>query len=89
MTDYPPDVPILRAPGPWTALALCPQVGGELFFPSEEEGGHYEVARRVCALCPVAYECAEEAIVMGDTEGMWGGLTPSQRRRIRQERGLE
>ena len=37
------------------------------------------MAKRICASCPVADECAEDADINGETFGMWGGQTESER----------
>ncbi|MGL5912139.1 MAG: WhiB family transcriptional regulator [Phycicoccus sp.] len=65
---------------PWRAEALCPQVDTDLFFP--EVGRGHERARQVCALCPVARECAEHAVATGEEHGVWGGTTPNDRARL-------
>ncbi|NUT41231.1 MAG: WhiB family transcriptional regulator, partial [Thermoactinospora sp.] len=36
-----------------------------------------------CARCPVVDECRSYALREGETEGIWGGLTPQERRRSR------
>ena len=37
------------------------------------------MAKRICASCPVADECAEHADLNGETFGLWGGQTESER----------
>lgn len=51
-------------------------------FYRDGEDRSYREARLLCAVCPVRAECAEEGA--GEPDGMWGGLTPRQRRRGRQ-----
>lgn len=70
----------------WMDEAACAGVDQDIFYP--ERGESYEAARRVCARCPVTDECLEHALEIGDTLGMWGGLTPDQRYRLADERGL-
>lgn len=41
---------------------------------------HLKEARQGCAACPVQALCAEYAIVANEEFGIWGGLTPSERR---------
>lgn len=36
-------------------------------------------AKRICATCPVASECLDHALVVGERYGIWGGLTPDER----------
>ena len=42
----------------------------------------YEDARAVCLSCPVREECLTHALNEKERFGMWGGLTPIERRRI-------
>ncbi len=47
----------------------------------------YDKAREICAACPVRAQCEEYALANKERYGMWGGLTPIERRRIeRRER---
>jgi WhiB family transcriptional regulator, redox-sensing transcriptional regulator len=64
----------------WRDAALCRQTDPELFFP--DKGGSCEPAKRVCRVCPVRGECLDHAIRHHETDGVWGGLSPRQRRRI-------
>lgn len=36
-------------------------------------------AKAVCAVCPVRLECLEYANATDQREGIWGGLTPTER----------
>jgi WhiB family redox-sensing transcriptional regulator len=70
--------------------ALCREIGLELFFPDGKGDGHLEedyAARKLCASCPVVNECAEWGIAH-EIYGIWGGLTPQNRRTIRRQRGI-
>src|SRR5215217_3776896 len=42
----------------------------------------YEQARTICNACPVKTECLAHALQEKERYGMWGGLTPIERRRI-------
>lgn len=42
----------------------------------------YDQARSVCLACPVREECLNHALDEKERWGMWGGLTPIERRRI-------
>ncbi len=75
----------------WTGSAACrqPGVDPEWFFPIGEAGPALrEVARAkaVCARCPVARECLAWALRVGEPDGIWGGTTPGERRRLRRVR---
>ncbi len=58
--------------------ALCREVGATLFFPeSEDDSG--ELAKRVCAVCPVTEACLWYALAHPELEGVWGGASERQR----------
>ncbi len=70
--------------GDWREQALCAQSDPEMWFP---EGDHRitqgRQAKAICAKCPVQTQCLEEALANNDMFGVWGGLTASERHRIR------
>lgn len=64
-------------------LAACRRVDPELFFPVTETGpGAAQVARAkaVCNTCPVVADCLAFALEHGLTDGVFGGLSASERR---------
>lgn len=63
----------------WRALAACRGKPQEWWFPDHARRGQvdYSQALAVCAICPVKVPCA--AVSMAERDGMWGGLTPSER----------
>ncbi len=65
----------------WQERAVCAQVDPEAFFP--EPGGSTSEAKRVCARCEVKGECLEYALANDERFGIWGGLSESERRKIR------
>lgn len=67
---------------PWQAEALCAQTDPDEFFP--ERGSSARPAKSVCAQCPVRQECLEYALEHDERFGIWGGMSESERRRIRQ-----
>lgn len=69
----------------WETQGLC-RVGGydpDLWFPSPTEFSLVKLAQKVCYRCPVIMECRSTAIARGERNGIWGGLTEAQRKRIR------
>ena len=54
------------------------------FFPDPGDSAAVEQAKEVCEECPVLNECLSYAVGTNQTEGVWGGTTPSERRRLRQ-----
>lgn len=55
----------------------------EVFFPLPGEREKAERAKGICAHCPVAAQCLEEALRLGLDDGIWGGLAPEERRGLR------
>ena len=56
----------------------------DVFFPSDGVG--VEVARRICATCPVKEPCLEYALEQRIDHGVWGGCSERERRRILKRR---
>jgi WhiB family transcriptional regulator, redox-sensing transcriptional regulator len=70
----------------WQQDAACKDVPDpDVFFPGRTDDG--EAPKRVCAGCPVMAECLEFALAtMRAAErdhGVFGGLTPAERARLR------
>lgn len=64
--------------GPWSGWAddaLCPQVGPHLFVAGSEDRSAFELARRVCLMCPVRIECLADALAVGEAQGVRGGIS--------------
>jgi WhiB family transcriptional regulator, redox-sensing transcriptional regulator len=62
------------------AEAACTGVETSVFFPvSDTFAGE---AKAICAECPVAERCLEYAIATHQSEGVWGGLTGTERHRL-------
>lgn len=78
LDDLPPVAPFSYAP--WMDDALCAQTDPELFFP--HKGGPVRVARAVCARCPVQAECLNHALAGHERYGIFGGVTPMERRKL-------
>lgn len=69
----------------WQENAACRSVDPETFFPISEKPDNPQVirARAVCARCPVVLRCAEWALSTAMPDGIFGGITGPERRRIR------
>ena len=87
MTEYEPAavIPLPALGGAderdWRELALCAQVDPELWFP--ESGQPNGKAKLVCSWCDVKVECLAFALRANEQYGVWGGLSPDERRRLR------
>ena len=69
----------------WRNRAACRGVDPDVFYPVSDEEA--EVARAICAQCPVREACLEYALANRERDGVWGGATERERRRmIRQRR---
>jgi len=72
---------LVRRPS-WMVSAAC-RGKTELFYP-EGEGLARTEALLLCELCPVVRECLDWALKTGEmTHGVWGGMLPRQRRRVK------
>lgn len=71
----------------WQDEASCLGMDNKIFYPDvvEERGNDhtedFAEAKSICASCPVRVECLQESIKMREPDGVWGGLTPRERRR--------
>jgi WhiB family transcriptional regulator, redox-sensing transcriptional regulator len=70
----------------WMARGNCAEEPPAMFFPSDGVG--VEIARRICATCPVKEPCLEHALVNRIDHGVWGGASERERRRILKRRRL-
>lgn len=60
---------------------------GTIWEAFGDTSDYYEEAKSVCDVCPVRAQCLDHALINKERYGMWGGLTPIERRRIeRKER---
>ena len=65
----------------------CNNTDPEIWFGDQEEGYDFSrVAKELCKRCPARKPCAEYAIVAKEQFGIWGGLSPKQRSRIRNQK---
>ncbi|MET8471326.1 WhiB family transcriptional regulator [Streptomyces sp. NPDC004856] len=78
----------------WLDRAACVDEDPELFFPVGTTGPSVQdeqAAKEVCDRCPVITECLGWAVATGQTTGVWGGTSETERAsllraRRRQER---
>jgi len=65
----------------------CQVTDPELWFGVQDENGSYQVdyrqAKQLCNNCPVQNICAQYAIEANEPEGVWGGLSPKERQKMR------
>jgi WhiB family redox-sensing transcriptional regulator len=80
-TPYSPHEPDTQ---PWADQALCAQTEPEAFFPDPGTNST-RAARRTCRACEVRAECLAWALERDERFGIWGGLTPKERRKLKKE----
>ncbi len=69
----------------WRDSAACRGIDPDVFYPVSDEEA--EAAKSICAICPVREPCLEYALANRERDGVWGGATERERRRmIRQRR---
>lgn len=62
----------------WMEAARCRKMGPELFFAERGQPVHH--AKAICNGCPVVDECLSYAERHHITHGIWGALSPEERR---------
>jgi WhiB family redox-sensing transcriptional regulator len=71
---------------PWRSAAACRGLDPLIFYPLTDEDDDAEPAKSVCEQCPVREACLEHALGAREKEGVWGGATERERRRIIRQR---
>lgn len=69
----------------WTDHALC-KGKTELFFAHKGDWKSAQQARKICAECPVASRCLQEAVMNDERYGVWGGVGYTERRKMNQKK---
>jgi WhiB family redox-sensing transcriptional regulator len=67
----------------------CEQVPDVFFFEDSpytaERKLMVQTAQTICQRCPIVNQCGEYAVLAQETYGVWGGLTPADRERLRKK----
>ncbi len=74
-------------PGPWRHEAACWGMPVDAFFPDKTDSRTAADAKAICRVCPVEDPCLAEALRIESLApsrafGIFGGLSPRQRRRL-------
>jgi len=64
----------------WRGLGACRGLDASVFFPETDEDA--DVAKAVCSGCDVRRACLEFALLAREKQGVWGGCTERERRRL-------
>jgi WhiB family redox-sensing transcriptional regulator len=70
----------------WTRFAACRFMPSEVFFLARAQDA--QMARNVCATCPVRAPCLAHALSANEDQGVWGGYTVKEIRMLRRKLGL-
>jgi WhiB family redox-sensing transcriptional regulator len=68
----------------WRQRGACRGLEPDIFYPPDDEDAGE--AKAVCAQCPVKDRCLEFALETREAEGIWGGTTGRERRRLLRQR---
>ena len=68
----------------WRQRAACRGVEPDIFYPVSEDDA--EEAKGICAECSVQETCLEFALSNRERDGVWGGATERERRRMVRQR---
>jgi WhiB family redox-sensing transcriptional regulator len=68
----------------WRELGACRGLDPAIFYPDDDEQA--VPAKEVCASCGVRVACLEHALASREKQGVWGGATERERRRIIRQR---
>ena len=68
----------------WRQRAACRGVDPDIFFPVSDEEA--EEAKAICTGCSVREACLEYALANREHDGVWGGATERERRRLIRQR---
>ena len=68
----------------WRQRAACRGVDPDIFYPVSDEEA--EAAKAICEQCTVREMCLEYALMNRERDGVWGGATERERRRIIRQR---
>ncbi len=69
----------------WLESGACRGLDPALFYPDDDLDEAIE-AKQVCASCPAQVLCLEYALQAREKQGIWGGFTERERRRIIRQR---
>ena len=68
----------------WRQHSACRGLDPEIFYPNTDEEA--AAAKSVCGQCAVRETCLEHALGSRERDGVWGGATEKERRRIIRQR---
>lgn len=64
----------------------CQTTDPEIWFGNDYFKSTFTFARNLCARCPVRQKCLDYAMANDEEFGVWGGLSPSERDRLKRQK---
>lgn len=64
------------------AVAKCQGIDPEVFYPDLKDVSGIKAAKLICSQCFVQTECLTFALDIREENGVWGGMTAEERRKI-------
>lgn len=68
----------------WRELGACKGLDPSIFYPDDDSEAND--AKAVCTSCGVRVACLEYALQSREKQGVWGGATERERRRMVRQR---
>lgn len=68
----------------WRSKGACQGLDAEIFYPDNDELA--DVAKAICDECQVRLACLNHALDNREHQGVWGGATAKERRRLLRHR---
>lgn len=62
--------------------AACEGLPNIWFFPNSNSAKAWERGKAICRTCPVWERCLEYGLEVSPDDGLYGGLTPDERRLV-------
>jgi WhiB family redox-sensing transcriptional regulator len=73
----------------WQSQGACLNADPDVFFPISVAGAsatQIRTARAICAGCRVRSDCIDFALEHPEIQGIWGGTTDDERKKLRRAR---
>lgn len=68
----------------WSVKAACRGIDAAVFYPISEDDAL--IAKSICDACSAREACLEFALSNRENNGVWGGSTERERRRVLRQR---
>jgi hypothetical protein len=68
----------------------CSNYPDAFFYDDETQSRgkrwNYQIAKELCSLCPIRVQCLDYALAADEDYGVWGGLSPVERRQLKRKK---